>query len=193
MAQNLTRGVPAEMMAAISKKVFFPIILVHLDWPDAAVRVHSNVGTLSYEEQTWLGVGGFGAITLPQEARGQASLSAELRLVGLGPELDAYLDDEIRGRLARVLFGAVTERNGSTLVADPVEVFSGYMDALRDVTQGANGVIERGVILTVAQGPSQRSAAAAYHTAEDQARLYPGDTAGRHTINAEARAGNFTW
>lgn len=193
MAQNLTRGVPAAMMTAISQAAFFPIILVHLDWPAAAVRVHSNVGTLTFEGLSWLGVGAFGAITLPEESRGQASLSAELRLVGLGAELDDYLDDEIRGRQARIFFGAVTQRAGNVLVADPVEVFSGYMDALRDVTQGADGVIERGVILTVAQGPSQRSAAAAYHTAEDQARQYPTDTAGRHTINAEARAGNFIW
>lgn len=193
MGQNLVRGASPAMLTTVAGPFFFPVIMVYLDWPGAPVRVHSGRGDIPFDGETWRGVGAFGEISLPEEGMSMASVSAELRLVGLGPKLDDYLDDEIRGRASQVLFSCVTERAGNVLVADPVEVFSGYMDGLRDIVTGSDGVLQRGVSLTVAQGPSQRSSAASHHTAEDQAQAFPADTAGRHTINAEARAGNFIW
>jgi hypothetical protein len=189
----LVRNVDPALLAALSAPVFFPIILVYLDWPNAPVRVHSNVGQVSFDSQTWSGVGNFGDMTIPEEAKGLASQSAELRLVGLPDELDAYLDDPIRNRAAKVWFGAVTERTGNVLLAPPAEVFSGYMDAMRDVTAVDDQGLTRGVILTVAQGPSQRARAEVYHTYEDQITAFPGDTAGRFSINIEAEVKKIRW
>jgi hypothetical protein len=49
------------------------------------------------------------------------------------------------------------------------------------------------VVITLANGPSQRSFAEVFHTYEDQIRRFPGDTAGRLTINAEAERDKLTW
>lgn len=193
----LSRDIHTDTLAALQGPFFYPIIMVYLDWPDAAVRVHSNVGSVSFEGQSWHGVGNFGDIQLPEEASGLAQQPAQLRLVGLPDDLDDYLDDPIRNREGRILFGAVTERAGNILIGEPFEAFTGYMDALRDIVevQDASGQkqLVRGVVLNVVSGPSQRSAAEVYHTAEDQARNFPGDTAGRLVINAEAEAGKLTW
>ena len=189
----LVRDVDSALLTALSGAVFHPIILVYLDWPDAAIRVHSSPGTVTFDGFNWTGVGGFGEITIPEEALGLAAQNAEMRLVGLPDELDDYLDDPIRNRAAKVYFGAVTERAGTTLIGTPVEIFSGYMDAFRDVLSVDSGGATRGVILSVAQGPSQRSAAEVYHTYEDQITAYPGDTAGRFSINIEAEVKKIRW
>jgi hypothetical protein len=189
----LVRNTDPALLTTISQHLFYPVILVYLDWPGAPVRVHTNVGTISFDGHDWRGVGKFGDLSIPEESLGLAAQAAELRLIGLSDELDAYLDDPIRNQTGRIWFGAVTERGGNVLVAPPVEVFSGYMDAMRDVLATGSGGFDRGVVLTVAQGPSQRSRAEVYHTYEDQIAAYPGDTAGRFSINIEAEVQKIRW
>jgi len=190
----LKRNIDPTTLAALAQPVINPIILVFLDWPDAPVYAHSNVGPLQWASQTWAGVGEFGELQMPDESLGDmASQPAEVRLLGAPEELDNYLNDPIRNREARIYFGAVTERSGTTLIGEPFEIFVGYMDAMRENTTVDGGVLRRDVILTVANGPSQRSFAEVFHTYEDQKRRFPGDTAGRLTINAEAERDKLTW
>ncbi len=194
---TLSREINPATLAAIEAAFFFPVILVWLDWPDAEIRVHSGAGVLTHGGEDFAGVGAFGAIRLPQEGAGMASFAADLELVGLPDALDAYLDDPIRGRAGRVWFGAVTQQAGNVLIGDPVEVFSGTMDALRDVVTftDASGqdVAQRSVRLQLSGGPGQRESASVYHTDEDQKATYPTDTAGRHVLFAEAAAQKLTW
>lgn len=189
----LKRDIHPDTLAALAGTVLHPVILVYLDWPDGEVRVHSNVGPLEWDGHTWLGVGSFGAIQMPEEATGLGSDPTELRLVGAPDELDARLEDPIRDRDGVVLFGLVTERAGTTLIGEPFEIFSGYMDALRDVVEVNEDEARRDIVISVAPGPSQRDFAEVFHTAEDQARRFPDDTAGRLTINAEAERDKLTW
>lgn len=193
MTSALTRGCDPALLAEVAKPVFYPIILVWLDWPVTPIYVHTNVGVVTWGGEDWTGVGAFGDLALPDESFGMVAQSAELRLVGLPDELDAYLEAPIRNRAARVWFGAVTARAGNVLVAEPVEVFSGYMDAMRDTVQVDGDTLMRGVTLSVAPGPSQRARAEVYHTYEDQIAAYPGDTAGRFSINIEAEVATLTW
>ena len=189
----LSRNIQAATLQALSKSVIYPIVLVYLDWPDGAVRAHSNAGQLSYDGFQWNGVGEFGSLQMPEEEMGLASQPAELRLIGVPEEIDQYLEDDIRDREGIIYFGAVTERNGNVLVGEPFEIFTGYMDAFRERSQVEDGTLRRDVILQLAPGPSQRAFAEVFHTYEDQIRRFPGDTAGRLTLFAEAEADKFTW
>ena len=193
MADALRRNIDPATLAELAKPVFNPVILVYLDWPDAPVRVHSNVGTLSWDGHDWHGVGQFGDIRMPEEDTGLAAQPAETRLIGVPDELDQYLDDPIRNREGVLYFGTVTERDGNTLVGEPFEMFAGYMDALRETVEVEDGRMRRDVLLSIASGPSQRSFAELFHTYEDQLRRFPTDTAGRLTINAEAERDKLTW
>jgi hypothetical protein len=130
---------------------------------------------------------------MPEEDLGLAAQPAEVRLMGAPDELDQYLTDPIRNREAIIYFGVVTERGGNVLIGQPFEMFVGYMDAMRETVTVEDGVMRRDVVLTVANGPSQRSFAEVFHTYEDQSRRFPGDTAGRLTINAEAERDKLTW
>jgi hypothetical protein len=189
----LKRGVDPATLAQLAQPVFNPIILVYLDWPNVPVRAHSNVGPLTWCGHTWHGVGEFGSIRMPEEDLGLAAQPAEVRLMGAPDELDQYLTDPIRNREAIIYFGVVTERGGNVLIGEPFEMFVGYMDAMRETVTVEDGVMRRDVVLTVANGPSQRSFAEVFHTYEDQSRRFPGDTAGRLTINAEAERDKLTW
>jgi hypothetical protein len=189
----LKRNIDPATLTALAQPVFYPVIMVYLDWPDAPVYAHSNVGPLEWDDQTWQGVGEFGALQMPDEELGLAAQPAEVRLIGAPDELDQYLTDPIRNREAVIYFGVVSERGGNVLIGEPFEMFVGYMDAMRETVTVDDGVMRRDVVLTVANGPSQRSFAEVFHTYEDQKRRFPGDTAGRLTINAEAERDKLTW
>jgi hypothetical protein len=189
----LKRNIDPTTLTALAQPVFYPVILVYLDWPGGAVRAHSNVGVLTWDSQSWNGVGQFGALQMPDEELGLAAQPAEVRLMGAPDDLDQYLDDPIRNREAVIYFGVVSERGGNVLIGEPFEMFVGYMDAMRETVTVEDGVMRRDVVLTIANGPSQRSFAEVFHTYEDQQRRFPGDTAGRLTINAEAERDKLTW
>lgn len=193
MGVNLVRQIDPGFLEAVSKSLFYPVLLVHIAWPLAPIWAHSNTGTILFDGREWEGVGGFGEVRLPQEALGLASASASVSLYGLNDRLDDYLDDDVRGREARVYFGVVTERSGNVLIGTPLTAFTGYVDSMRDVTEVRDDILVRGVQIGLAQGPSQRQAGEFYHTYEDQIRAYPGDTAGRFAINSEAEAAKLTW
>jgi len=193
---GLTRGIDAATLAAMDG-VFFPVVMVHVDWPGGAIRAHSGVGAISWGGHSWTGVGEFGSVEVPEESGGLAAQPANIGLVGLPDELDAYLGDPVRNRACTIYVGVVTERAGNVLIGSPFSVFAGYVDAMADTVRvrsgdGDSGLI-RGVTLTVAPGPSQRSIGEIYHTDEDQRRLHPNDTAGRLVIHAEAWAERQTW
>ncbi|WP_353475511.1 hypothetical protein PVT71_18265 [Salipiger sp. H15] len=190
----VVRDIDPATLAAISGRAFFPVVLVYLDWPDAPVYAHSNLGLISYGGQSWRGVGDFGKIGLPDEAMGLASSDATVGLMGLGDKLNDYLDDDIRGRDAIIYFGAVTERDGNTLVGAPIPIFVGTMDAKKDtLKRESDNITVRGVSISITPGPSQRSAAGVYHSDEDQKRRFPGDTAGRLILQAYREGSTLRW
>lgn len=189
----LMRHIPAGMQAWLDNAAFYPVIMVHLDWPDEPVFAHSGVGTIVFDGHDWLGVGQFGGIQLPEEGTGLAVSAASFRLLGLPDSILERMEDPIRNRDAQVLFGCVTEAAGNVLVADPVEVFAGYMDAMKYSATAQDGKIQHGVELLAATGPSARAAVSVFHSLEDQQALYPDDTLFRNWINNEAESYGLTW
>lgn len=189
----LIRNIPTAMAAALASGQFYPVIMVWLDWPGAPVFAHSGVGVISYDAASWQGVGKFGQISLPEEQPSLAATSGSLRLLGLPSEILDRMDDAIRNLGARVLFGCVTTRGGNVLVDTPVEVFSGYMDAMRYSGAKSGLQVTHGIELQVATGPSARAAASVFHSYEDQIAAHGTDTFGRLFINNEAAATALRW
>jgi hypothetical protein len=195
----LTRGVPAGMATALaSGGAIYPVLFVWLDWPGATLRAHTGRGTITWGGYDWAGVGPFGSVGVPGETGGSmAAAEAQVSLVADPAALDAYLDDVIRNRPGAIYLGCLTTRPGEgaadVLLADPVVLFEGLMDGLMiEVEPTAEGVSQRAVVSLVT-GPGARSDAAVYHSDQDQARKYPGDTAGRQLVLAYAQAQKFLW
>lgn len=188
----MRRGVSAATLAAMGG-VFHPVVMVWLDWPGGEVRAHSGTGTIAWGGEDWAGVGAFGVLDVPAEAAGLFAVRAGLTLHGVPPAMAGLLGVPVRNRRAAVYAGVVTERAGNVLIGDPVEVFSGYMDARSQRIEAGDGEISHSVRLEVASGPSARSAGSIHHTYEDQITRYPGDTGGRHLIRARERAQKLQW
>ena len=194
---GLTRGAPAALIAALAGH-FHPVVLMVADWPDQVVRLHSGVGDLTWGGNVYSGT----SITrdgklisllrpdLPAEEGGLATGDASVRVAGPLDAIRAEKGVALRNRSFRVYFGATTERAGTTLVSDPVEIFAGYFAGRSCSFSGGAEAFLHDMILQLGIGPAARARASITHGYEDQIAAYPGDTAGRQVQNALKRARN---
>lgn len=193
---DLTRGTPGALLAAIAGPWFHPVILAEIDWPGAPLQAHSGHGEIGFAGKTWQGVGKFGAVDIPEEVMTAVPSEFTMAIITDYAEIEPYTDTVIRGRLGRVLLGATTTPGGNDLIG-AVEIVAGTADGLAmrvEIEDGQGGVrIGYRITVTMTTGPSMRSAAAIAHSDEDQRRAFPGDTAGRHLILAEATAQKTLW
>ena len=189
---TLERGIPAMMLAELVKPTFFPVALIYLDWPGGALRFHTNAGSISWDGETWLGVGDLLAMQIPEESFGIVAAQASLRLAGTLENVLADAQAVIKNRTAKIYSGVTTTRGGTT-VAGAVPLFEGVMDGSQAIIEmnGDNRNIALEVVLT--SGPQARSFASILHSQEDQERAYPGDTAGRHCQFAAANSAKLVW
>jgi hypothetical protein len=185
----VTRNLATNLLADLGG-VFNPVILVYVDWPGAPVRVHNGVGNITFNSQTWVGLGKYGSISIPGEESSLVNSSATLTVSGTLATLLGELNTNPRNRDVDIYFGTVSEPSGNTIVGTPTLIFSGYVDSVDfDLNRSDTG-LESAVSVGVSSGPSARSGATINHTAEDQAFKFPGDTAGRQVINAIKKAFN---
>lgn len=186
----MTRGVHPDMIAALAAGGYHTAVLVYVDWPGGAVRVHSGIGTLDWDGHDWIGIGvhGMGGrISVPGDDMGIASTEGQASLGGLPEDIDAIYAAESRGVVVEVWCGLTTARAGTVLLAPPVLGWAGYIDGMGD-EEAADGVDRRRIVAArLASRASQRLTASAYHTDEDQQAAYPGDTAGRWLRAARQR------
>lgn len=194
---ELRRGLPPAMLAAMAG-VTYPVIFVHLDWPDVPVFAHSAKGVIEWGGQSWSGVGHLGSITLPDEGSdSMATSEAAVTLQASPDDLDAFMDDAIRNREATFYVGTLTDRPGTVgarLVSNPVAVFHGTMDAATLSFEPVNETeVRSSITVGLATGPGARSSASVFHSDQDQADRHPGDTAGRLTALASLRRESITW
>lgn len=192
-AMDLKRTLSAGLKVALSAPSLNAVLLVYLDWPGGAVRVHSGTGIIAWGGFNWNGVGGFGSVDVPEEALSGMPVEFALSLVCELPELATYADAVIRQRAGEVYLGATTEPGGNVLVGAPCSLAAGTMDTLVLASETSDGNTEYRLTLGLATGPGYRSMAAISHSHEDQSRRYPSDTAGRRLILANARAEKTLW
>jgi hypothetical protein len=193
---DLIRNTPAALLAALAGPAFFPVVLVDVDWPGGRIRAHGNAGPITWDGRTFQGVGKFGAIDVPQEGMGGVPEEFTMSLTCDLPELAEYADAVIRGRPGSVYLGATATRGGADLIG-AVGIVSGTCDGLvlRSEVVGDDGqtFILYTLTVTFSAGPGWRAMSAVAHSDEDQSRAFPGDTAGRHLLTAQADAEVTLW
>jgi len=184
------RDIHADTLAAISGP-HHSVVLVLVDWPTGAVRVHTGAGTLSWDGQSWIGVGPLeSSISLPGEGSGMAMVEGSMTISGDDDAIDDVHEaaDDARGTTVRVWYGCLTERGGTTLIGEPFEVFTGRVGQVSDEETWHGETSTRPVTIQLTAGPSQRARGSAHHSYEDQLRQDSTDTAGRLLRSALANA-----
>ena len=186
----LERVIATGTYSAI-QETFHPVVLVKIEWPGETVYVNTNTVNISWDGNTYLGVGTIGRLSIPEESFGIVSAEASIGIVGTIVDLLDLMDINSKNSDVTIYMGCTTEPNGDTLVDDPIEQFQGYLDEneFMDV-EGDDGNRIHSLDYGVASGPSARSKASIVHSYEDQISKYPTDELMRHTIYARSRANN---
>lgn len=186
---GISRNLDPSLVTALAG-VFNPIVLVYVDWPTAPVYTHSGIGDVSFDGETWTGLGKYGGISVPSEDFSLVNSKASLSVAGRLVELLAELNADPRNRDVLIYFGATTEPAGNTLIGLPTLIFSGYVDSV-DFSLNRNGEdLTSSLTIGLSSGPSARASATIDHTPEDQIFRYPTDTAGRQLANQNKKLYN---
>ena len=187
---DLRREIDPALLAALIGDMIYPIALTYLDWPGQAIRLHTNVGELEWNGQTWRGWGELGKLIIPDEGSGLIPEEAELHTLGPIAEVLSDLDEaqDAVGRSVQIWVGSTTEPGNLVLDGEPIEAFSGVI-ADNDAEISEDGSVAK-IIERIRSGPSARARAEVTHSDEDQQARFAGDTLFRRVAHAEKLRAN---
>lgn len=186
------RSINAQLLAEISKPVWYPCVFVDIDWPGGRQRLHNSVGTLEWGGNSWTGIGNFGGVQIPADATGAAASKATLVLHGIiADELAVLASPLPRNREAAIYIGALDRPPSAQaqLLGTPMDLFFGVVDAQRFQVssdgdpQRAGYTRQHSMLLEIRDGNAPRRAQALNHSSESQRTAgFASDTAGRHLV-----------
>lgn len=131
MARTLSAGMQSAVAAESATLVHF----VQIESSGGTLRLTTAPQDVSWNAQTWTGIGGvlrFGAPVESMELRGQA---VELTLDGVDQTFIAtVLNNHVRGREVVIYFGHMDPSAG-TVIATPLEVFRGFLNEPISITE----------------------------------------------------------
>ena len=178
----MPRVLSSGMLTALSAPILNPAMFVqitfldHVD-PTSHLNVYDNVyvwtgiGSVSWNSQTWQGLGAFLGLTTAEDSSTVEAKGITLTLSGIDPAvLPDALDDIIVGVPVTVYLALYDSSH--TLIADPVVAWAGRMD------QPTFDVNPTEVILSInceSRLLDMNVAVDRRYTNEDQQMTYPGD------------------
>jgi len=167
----MSRELTSAMKSAVTADLVRPITLVQCAFDSGDLNLWSGIGNLTVGGVEYVGAG-----TLLQI--GEIAESAELQANGLTvalsgitePLISKARDEDYQGRELKVLLGAIDEEGDVT--ADPVIVFSGFMDTMVINDGAETATIQVSVENRLIEFERTRGRR---YTAEDQKIDYPND------------------
>jgi len=171
----MSRALSSAMQAVSTADVVRPIFLVRMVFDSGEtpneLNLWSGVGDLTYDSETYTGVGDLLGISPVTETSDMQASGINVTLTGVKSSLVVIAKDhEYQGRPLTVLLGAF-DASGN-LVADPTVIFSGFMDTMTISESGETSTINIAVenkLIAFERAKVRR------YTAEDQKIDYPTD------------------
>lgn len=167
----MSRQLTTAMQSAVTADLVRPITLVQCSFDSGNVNLWSGIGNLTVDSVDYVGAGTLLKISEVVESAELSANGMSVALSGITePLLSKARDEDYQGRELKVLLGAMDASNG--VVADPVIVFSGFMDTMI-INDGAETAA---IQITVENRliEFERTRVRRY-TAEDQKIDYPTD------------------
>lgn len=154
----MTRPLSGPMAASIAATRAQLVHFMQLEASGGAIRITTYPQDVDWSGETWQGIGGSlipGAAVESADLRGGATT---LELSGVSQVIiSLFLTNYTRGREAVIYFGHIDEDTG-LIVADPIEVFRGFLNEPWEVREqpprdGENGTatVKTRVVSRVAQ------------------------------------------
>lgn len=136
MARTLTAG----MISEVAKATVRPCLLAYFDFASGALRLWTGTRSVSFGGNTFTGLGDLVNVSPIQEVRGTRPNGLTFSLNGVpSATLTIALADAYRGRTCTLWLGFID--SSEALISDPVQIFSGRMDTLKIVDDGATSSI----------------------------------------------------
>jgi hypothetical protein len=166
----MPRNLSSPLIQAISANDVMPCLLADITFASGTVYVWSGVGTVTYNGNTYLGVGSLGAVGDIREGVDLEAEGTTLTLSGIDPTMLNDCMSDIRvGAPCRIYLGAIV--NGS--IVGTCVVFDGTVDKPQVVPAGSS----IGIVLNIeTRMTDMQRASNRRYTAADQQYYYPGDT-----------------
>jgi hypothetical protein len=190
-------GIDPVTLTAMGRS-FWPVVIADIDWPDDPVRVHSGLGTLTWNDTNWTGINRAGGLNLPGDGLGVQIGRGALTLGGSEEALAGFLNSapEAQGRAVRVYFGVATDRAGAVLVGEPFQAWQGFMAESSESEDWDGSVARFEISVALEVGPPPRASATTMHNEAERRLADPEpveafkDTAFRHLRGVSTRAQN---
>lgn len=167
----MSRTLTSAFDTALDEPVLRLAYLCYLDFPSGEVRAWSGIGDLSWDSETWTGVGNLGGISAVEEASGTEAPGVTVELSGIPSELLTLgLIAGYQGRAARIWLAQFD--SAGALIADPTLIFGGRMDVAEIIDGDQTGVIR---ISCETHSINLRRSRVLRYTHAEQTRLFAGD------------------
>jgi hypothetical protein len=167
----MTRSINAATQAASGASTIRPVLFVKLAFDSADINRHSELGDITWGDDTYIGVGALGSVGAVTEDSVLGRTPLTIGLSGLPTSLVSLLFNErYQGRKATVYLG-YRDTTTMQLVADPVILHRGLMDS-PTIQQDSQLAIALNIENRFAQWDTPLIRR--YNNADQQA-LFPGD------------------
>lgn len=167
----MTRSLESAMQSAVVADLVRPIVLVQCAFDSGALNLWTGIGNLTVGGVTYVGAGGLLSVGEMKESSDLAANGITITLEGVtSPLITKARDENYQGRQLQVLLGATDASNG--VIADPVVIFSGFMDTMTINETGETASITVTVENRLIEFEKTR---VRRYTAEDQRIDFPDD------------------
>lgn len=167
----MTRTLTSGMQTVATADVVRPIYLVQCAFTSGNLNLWNGMGSLTVNSVTYVGAGTLLNLSAMKETADLTANGMTVTLSGITePLISKARDEDYQGRELKVLLGAMDSSNA--VIADPVLIFSGFMDTMRISDGAETATISVSVENRLIE--FQRNRVRRY-TAEDQKIDYPSD------------------
>ena len=133
----MSRNFPSTVLTALAANHVATVTFAKLEFSSGTLYLHNSIGTYTWGSQSWLGTGDLGNVSSIEEASGASPYKITLSLSGVDSTIsNAALTEDYYMRPVTLYLGALDANDD--LLADPTEVWAGFMDQL-NVSLGADG------------------------------------------------------
>jgi hypothetical protein len=137
----MSRGLPGDVATAVASQNVNLVLFAKLEFPSptGTLYLHNGLGTYTWDSQDWLGVGDLGTISQVQEGMDISPYAITLQLSGLDTDMAGIaLNDTVDYYMRPVTVYLGVLDSSDDLLADPTQIFAGFMDQM-NLSVGASG------------------------------------------------------
>lgn len=123
----MSRDIDASVVTASEGDVIRPILMFDGDFQSGHLRLHSGVGTITYDGNTYAGSGMLGRVSPIDEDVELSASGVRVSLSGIdGSNISVALGEHYQGRMATLYIALLDSAH--QIIGEPVILFQGRMD-----------------------------------------------------------------